>query len=111
MSYSTQLVISRKFNNRLSFAATPTLLHVNMVPEAQQNNTVLAIGMGGRYKLTQRLSLNLEYFPQLQKNSYSEGSGTSDFYNSLSVGFDIETGGICVPIVLQQLRGVIDPQF
>ena len=111
MSYSTQLVISRKFNNRLSLAATPTLLHVNMVPEAQQNNTVLAIGMGGRYKLTQRLSLNLEYFPQLQKNSYSEGSGTSDFYNSLSVGFDIETGGHVFQLFFSNSRGVIDPQF
>jgi len=111
MSYSTQLVISRKFNNRLSLAATPTLLHVNMVPETRQNNTVLAIGMGGRYKLTQRLSLNLEYFPQLQKNSYSEGSGTSDFYNSLSVGFDIETGGHVFQLFFSNSRGVIDPQF
>ncbi len=111
MSYSTQLVISRKFNSRLSLAATPTLLHVNMVPETQQNNTVLAIGMGGRYKLTQRLSLNLEYFPQLQKNNYSEGSGTSEFYNSLSVGFDIETGGHVFQLFFSNSRGVIDPQF
>ena len=111
MSYSTHLVISRKFNSRLSLAATPTLLHVNMVPETQQNNTVLAIGMGGRYKLTQRLSLNLEYFPQLQKNNYSEGSGTSEFYNSLSVGFDIETGGHVFQLFFSNSRGVIDPQF
>ena len=111
MSYYTQLVISRKFNSRLSLAATPTLLHVNMVPETQQNNTVLAIGMGGRYKLTQRLSLNLEYFPQLQKNNYSEGSGTSEFYNSLSVGFDIETGGHVFQLFFSNSRGVIDPQF
>ena len=109
MSYSTQLVISRKFNNRLSLAATPTLLHVNMVPEAQQNNTVLAIGMGGRYKLTQRLSLNLE--TSRFKRTVTRRERHIRLYNSLSVGFDIETGGHVFQLFFSNSRGVIDPQF
>lgn len=45
----------------------------------------IALGMGMRYKITTRTSLNVEYIPVL--------TGRGDFRNSFSVGFDIETGG------------------
>ena len=45
----------------------------------------LALGMGMRYKITTRTSLNVEYIPVL--------TGRGDFRNSFSVGFDVETGG------------------
>lgn len=45
----------------------------------------IALGMGMRYKITTRTSLNVEYIPVL--------TGRGDFRNSFSIGFDIETGG------------------
>jgi hypothetical protein len=45
----------------------------------------LALGLGMRYKITTRTSLNVEYIPVL--------TGRGDFRNSFSIGFDIETGG------------------
>jgi hypothetical protein len=47
--------------------------------------TQFALGMGFRNKLSSRTSLNMEYIPIL--------NGNGDFYNSFSVGFDVETGG------------------
>ncbi|HZV70125.1 MAG TPA: DUF5777 family beta-barrel protein [Saprospiraceae bacterium] len=82
-----QLIIGRKFSNGFSFQVSPTLVHRNLVETAAEKNDVLAIGFAGRIKLSKRLSLNGEYI-YLLPNQVSE-----DIYNSLSLGFDIETGG------------------
>jgi hypothetical protein len=87
ISYFHQVLIARKFSKNFSLQFTPTLVHKNLVEAANDENDMLAIGVGGRYKLTQRFSLNVEYFHQL-----TEQVSTS-YENALSVGVDIETGG------------------
>lgn len=87
MAFVNQLLIARKFNEKLSLQLTPTFIHKNLVPAESDDNDTYAIGAGGRYKLTQRLSLNAEYFYVLP------GSVADNFENPLSIGIDIETGG------------------
>ena len=87
LAFTHQLLIARKISSSLSLQLTPTFIHKNLVPTAVSQNDVFAVGFGGRYKLTQRMSLNAEYFYLLPGN-------TADTYvNSFSVGIDIETGG------------------
>jgi len=96
MSYVAQLLIARKFSNSFSLQLTPTYIHKNLVPYRTDRNDQLSIGIGGRYKIAQRTSINAEYFYQIPGfiNSYSvSGTETADYGNSLSVGVDIETGG------------------
>lgn len=87
LSYVHQLLIARKFSSSFSMQLTPTVVHRNLVPLADDQNTVFAMGAGGRFKLTQRMSINAEYFYLLP------GKTADNYDNSLSVGFDIETGG------------------
>jgi hypothetical protein len=87
LSYTYQMLIARKFNNDLSLQIAPTMVHKNLVAGANDANDFYAMGFGGRYKLTQRMSVNCEYYSLLNQPK----SGTLD--NSLSVGVDIETGG------------------
>ncbi|MDD3665619.1 MAG: DUF5777 family beta-barrel protein [Bacteroidales bacterium] len=87
LSYVHQLLIARKFSSAFSIQITPTLVHRNLVPLRDDQNTVFAVGAGGRLKLTQRMSINAEYFYLMP------GKTADDFDNSLSLGFDIETGG------------------
>lgn len=86
LSYVHQLLIARKFNKNLSIQLTPTYIHRNLAVETNTNDN-FAVGIGGRYKLTKRLSMNVEYFHNLP------GYIADNFENPLSVGFDIETGG------------------
>ena len=87
LSFVHQLLIARKFSSSFSLQLTPTVVHRNFVPLKEDQNTVFAMGAGGRLKLTQRMSVNAEYF-------YLLPGKTADAYdNSLSIGFDIETGG------------------
>lgn len=87
MIYVNQLLISRKFSDNLSLEVVPTYFHENFVIDDNQDNSQLAIGMGGRYKVSKRVSVNLDYAAHLNRSSISV------FRNPLSVGVDIETGG------------------
>lgn len=86
-TYVGQLLISRKYSEKLSLEVAPTIFHENFVDNAQQDNTQYAIGVGGRYKLSKRWSLNIDYAAHLNRAS------NSIYKNPLSIGFDLETGG------------------
>ncbi len=87
LTYVNQLLIARKFNNDLSLQFSPTHIHKNLVYFEEDQNDIFALGLSGRYKLTNRLTFNLEYF------YLTPGKTADDFKNAISVGFDIDTGG------------------
>jgi hypothetical protein len=88
LSFVHQLLLARKFSPGLSFQITPTLVHNNLVATTEDKNSVFATGIGGRVKLTNRVSLNAEYFYVFPDQIVSR-----EYNNSFSIGFDIETGG------------------
>ena len=104
--YTSQLLIARKFSNNLSLQLTPSWIHFNLVPTAQDKNDVFALGLGGRMKVSNRISINAEYnylLPeQLISNSLS---------NSLSAGIDIETGGHVFQLIFSNSQGMIPPYY
>ena len=85
--YVTQLLISRKLSDRLSLELAPTFFHENFVVDDLQANSQYAIGIGGRYKITNRWSINADYAAHLNRAS------GSIYKNPLSIGVDLETGG------------------
>lgn len=105
MQFAHQLLIARKFGNRFSLQLTPTYIHRNLVETAEDQNDVFAVGAGGRIKITNRLAVNGEYFYLLP------GQTADDFYNSFSIGIDLETGGHVFQIYLTNSRGLIEEQF
>ena len=87
LSYVVQLLISRKFNDKLSVQLSPTFFHDNYVVNDVQDNSQYGLIFGGRYKLGKRWSFNLEYGAHLNR------AKNSLYNNTLSIGFDLETGG------------------
>ncbi len=87
MHYTHQLLVARKFTEGLSIQLSPTLVHKNLVDSLSRQNDILAIGAGLRQKLSHRTSINLEYYYVLPNQL------ETDKTKSLSIGFDIETGG------------------
>jgi len=85
--YVTQLLVSRKFSENFSLELAPTFFHENFVDNPQQDNTQYALGFGGRYKLSKRWSLNMDYAAHLNRAS------NSVYKNPLSIGVDLDTGG------------------
>jgi hypothetical protein len=93
LSYLAQVLIARKFSNAFSVQLTPTYIHKNLVPLRTDRNDQLSIGIGGRYKVAQRTSLNAEYFYQIPGFINSDPVSGAEYRNCLSLGVDLETGG------------------
>jgi hypothetical protein len=105
LAYTYQALIARKFSTDLSLQLMPTLVHRNLVMNEGESNDIYALGGGGRYKLSKRMSLNAEYYYLLSKYA------ADNFRNSLGVGVDIETGGHIFQLHITNSKGMIEKQF
>lgn len=105
LAYVGQLLIARKFSPRLSLQLMPTIVHRNAVIQATENNNQVAIGAGGRFKITKSMAITTEYYYRVNPHT-----GTTN-YNSLGIGIDIETGGHVFQIVLTNTLGLTERAF
>ncbi|MBK8608945.1 MAG: hypothetical protein IPL84_03065 [Chitinophagaceae bacterium] len=103
--YTHQLLIGRKFSESFSLEIMPTYIHHNLVRLESESNNQFAIGIGGRQKITKRISLNVEYYYQLPSTTLTGRT------NSLSVGFDIETGGHVFQLHFTNSQGMTERNF
>jgi hypothetical protein len=112
-SYIGQLLLARKFSDKLSLQLMPTIIHNNLAENEYIENTQASMGFGGRYKLSNRLSVSAEYYYNLvEKKEYEEESGQKyPYHNSLAIGFDIETGGHVFQLHISNSRGMIEKHF
>jgi hypothetical protein len=104
-TYVTQLLVSRKFNDKLSLEVAPTYFHENFVLVDDQDNSQFAVGMGGRYKFAKRWSVNVDYAAHLNRAS------DSPFNDPLSVGVDLETGGHVFQMHFTNSQGIHEAGF
>jgi hypothetical protein len=95
LSYVHQLLLARKFNSEFSLQLTPVLVHKNLVHKKTDANDLFALGVGGRYKVSNRVSVNAEYF-----YAFRPENSTILYPDPLSFGVDIETGGHVFQIML-----------
>jgi hypothetical protein len=103
-SYTAQMLIARKLSSRFSIQLMPTLIQRNWVATSDDENGLIALGIGGRMKLSNRIAFNVESYPQL--TNYSDG-----FANVFSIGFDIETGGHVFQLHLTNAQQMNEPGF
>jgi hypothetical protein len=107
--YAHQILIARKFTDRLSLQLMPTVVHYNLVDSTKFSNNTFAIGVGGRIKVSRRVAITGEYFYRINNtNMLYEGQQT---YNSLSVGVDIETGGHVFQMMLTNSQGMTERAY
>ncbi len=86
--YINQILISRKLGEKFSFQIAPIWVHINLTDAFEDPNDIYSVGVGGRYLVSRSLSVNAEYYYTIP--SFDTHSSKKD---TLSVGFDVETGG------------------
>ena len=101
-------MVSRRFSDKFSFQLAPTyirenLQNLNVVPEEKFNQ--FALGFGGRYKLSKRISFNAEYVYNTSR------AKNSPFDNSYAFGLDIETGGHVFQLLFTNSQSSNEPGF
>ncbi|MFO7830299.1 MAG: DUF5777 family beta-barrel protein [Bacteroidales bacterium] len=103
--YIHELFIARKFNEKLSIQLSPVIIHRNMVKTREDQNTVGALGVGGRYRITNRFTAVCEYYYLFPGNTANQ------FNNSLAFGVEIETGGHVFQLHFSNSTGMTEKAF
>ena len=104
LMYVNQLIVGRKFNRNLSLEILPTLIHRNLIPTKHENHDLASIGIAGRYKLSNRISVNADYFIPI-------GDRNVNYKNSLAIGVDYETGGHVFQVMIANAQGPYEYTF
>ena len=121
-AYTTQILTSRRFSEKLSLEIAPVYVRQNLVDLNYAQTTIsnteslfgfispapwnqFLLAVGGRYKLTKRLSVNMDYAYNFSKNT------SSLFKNPLTMGIDIETGGHVFQLLFTNSRASNDAAF
>lgn len=84
-SYNTQLLISRKFGEKLSLVLSPTFIYKNLVPTGY-DNFVAATSFGGRYKTGIKTHIIFEFSTKFNNRK-------GNFKDPISIGYEIGTAG------------------
>jgi hypothetical protein len=103
--YTYQLIVGRKFSNTFSFQLSPSVVHRNLVRTKAESNDVVALGAAIRQKLNKRIAFNAGYVYVLP------GQLADGYHNSLSIGFDIETGGHVFQLHFTNSTSMIEKGF
>lgn len=111
IGYAHQLMIARKFSKSFSMQLTPSIVHFNMIEDRDGENTRFALGTGFRYKLSNRVSINAEYFIRLNEDDLDLVPTSKPYKNALSIGFDIETGGHVFQLHFSNSRNMTDASY
>jgi hypothetical protein len=109
LSYTVQLIIARKFSPSVSVELLPTYIHRNFVRDPLDENSIFALGVAGRFKVSKRVAILADYFYVFSPYRYNR-LGT-EFHMPISVGVEIETGGHVFHIDISNARGIISNNF
>lgn len=105
LGYYFQVVAGRKFSDLFTLQVMPTVVHQNLVVNAADSNDIFSVGVGGRIRLSRRISLTCDYYYVL--NPLTDRT----YYNPLSVGIDIETGGHVFQLHFSNATGMNERAF
>jgi hypothetical protein len=104
LTYTYQLMIGRKMTPDLSLQLSPTVLQYNLIEADEIQNMIVALGIGGRYKVSSRVTINAEYFYQMSDKS-------AVYQDAIAIGVDLETGGHVFQLQLTNATAMIEKGF
>ena len=105
MAFYNEIIIGRKFNDKISLQLAPTFVHRNLVALATDANNVYALGIGGRIKISKRTAFVVDY------HYVAKGLDKAIYKDPLSIGFDVETGGHVFQLHFSNATGMNEKAF
>ena len=104
-SYAYEIIAGRKFSSGFSFQVAPFFVHYNLSEKFTDKNDMYGVAGGVRYKFSKRSALTAEYAYRISKNA------ADTYYDSMGIGYEIETGGHVFQIHLTNSTGMVESQF
>jgi hypothetical protein len=113
-AYTLELLIARKICSSLSLQLTPTYISYNYQYGLADKTDIFALGIGGRLKLTKRMSINAEYnylLPNQIDSFKGANLAAAKRHNSFSLAWEIETGGHVFQMVFSNSQNLMETQY
>ncbi len=102
--YTTELIVSRQFSERLALEVIPAIVHRNSVNAFMGANDIYAVSAAGRLKVTDRIHVTADY-------SYVAPNKEGTLVNPFGAGIDIVTGGHTFHVYVTNSAGMIEKEF
>jgi len=100
-AYFHQLNLVRRFGPNLSLQLAPSISHYNFV-EFGMKNILFSAGLGGRYKVTPKTSILLDY-----NQPFSSGTGIAKPKAGMAIGVEFATLGHAFQLFVTNYNGLI----
>ena len=95
-----QLIIARRFNPNFSLQIAPSISHYNVVKNTMRND-MIAVAIGGRYKISPQTALTVDYSQPLTKFLKDNP------HPGISVGVEFSTSSHAFQIFLTHYSGIV----
>ena len=105
LAYIAQVLIARKMSTNFSLQLMPAFIHKNAVDQMLEDNDQVALGFGGRYRITKSVSLSGEFYHRFAVPD------ANPYFDTIGLGVDIETGGHVFQLVFTNTRGLTERAF
>ncbi len=112
LTYTTQLLIAKKFSDQFSLQISPTFTHRNVV-RPNENNDIFSVGTAARLQLTKVIGLLLDATIPLNgaQSPFSENVSNRNYTIPLGIGVEFDTGGHVFQVNLTNSTGIIEPDY
>jgi hypothetical protein len=112
LSFYQQVLIGSKISNDFTIQLSPTLVHQNIVRLTSDPHDIYALGVGGRIRISNRVSLTFDwYHPFNLVNPENINGVIVHKFDPIAIGFDIETGGHVFQVHLSNSSGLNERAF
>jgi len=113
-AYTTQVIIGKKFSDKFSLQAAPTVTHRNLVRSFDENTTY-SLGIASRFQVTKVIGLIFD--ANIPLNGPQSILTTPDpaidetYYPALAFGLEFDTGGHIFQINLTNATGMTENDY
>lgn len=110
LSYFSQLIVGRKFNDWFTLQATGSFSHYNSV-DSISNHDVFGIGFNGRVKFSPQSSIVFQYDFPLKIQSISEQKEFEVAKPNFGIGWEISTGYHAFQLYVTSSNGILPQEI
>ena len=104
-SFAYQIMVAKKITPSLSVQLAPWMVHYNLVEKITDRNDAYGIAGMIRLKFSKRSAITIEYAYRLPNYSKEK------YYDSVGIGYELETGGHVFQIHFVNSFGIVENQF
>lgn len=104
MSYNTQVIVARRFNDVLSLQFAGVAVYRNLVPQGASNLTI-AVPISGRIKVSTKGAILFEYTPIV------EGRSPNSQLNPASIAYELATLGHVFQVIIGTSGEIVEQRL